>query len=196
MKKSTFLFLALLAGTISLNAQIYKGTKNKISFFSYTAMENISAEDTIATMILNAKTGDVIANIGMKGFVFPNSLMQSHFNEDYMETDLAGPKDAAGKVTYPNRNASFKGKINEVVDYTKDGTYPITITGTLTMHGVAQPRTINATMIVKGNTATLDSKFAVALVDHKIKVPEAVGTKIAEKIDVTVHTVLIDTTKK
>ena len=64
------------------------------------------------------------------------------------------------------------------------------------MHGVAQPRTINATMIVKGNTATLDSKFAVALVDHKIKVPEAVGTKIAEKIDVTVHTVLIDTTKK
>ncbi len=196
MKKSAALFLAFLAGIVSMNAQIYKGTKNNISFFSKTAMEDISAVDTIATMILNGKTGDVIANIGIKGFVFPNSLMQSHFNEDYMETDLAGPKDAAGKVTYPNKTASFKGKINEVVDYTKDGTYPVTITGTLTMHGVSQPRTINATMVVKGSTVTLDSKFSVALVDHKIKVPTAVGAKIAEKIDVTVHTELVDTSKK
>lgn len=196
MKKSAILFLTLLVGTISLNSQIYKGTKNNISFFSKTAMEDISAVDTIATMILNSKTGDVIANIGIRGFVFPSSLMQNHFNEDYMETDLVGPKDAAGKVTYPNRTASFKGKINEVVDYSKDGIFPITITGILTIHSVAQPRTINATMTIKGGVVLVDSKFSVALVDHKIKIPEAVGTKIAEKIDVTVHSELIDTSKK
>ncbi|HET6993023.1 MAG TPA: YceI family protein [Bacteroidia bacterium] len=196
MKKSIFLFLAFLGGIASLNAQIYKGVKNKISFYSYTPMENISAVDTVATMILNGKTGDVIANIGVKGFVFPNALMQEHFNENYMETDMEGPKDAAGKPTYPNRNAKFTGKINEPVDYTKDGTYTITITGNLLIHGVSQPRTIPATLVVKGDNVTIDSKFSVALVDHKIKVPEAVGTKIAEKIDVTVHCEMVNTAKK
>lgn len=196
MKKSIFLFLALVGGIASLNAQIYKGIKNKISFHSYTPMENIDAVDTVATMILNAKTGDVIANIGVKGFVFPNALMQEHFNENYMETDAEGPKDASGKVTYPNRNAKFTGKINEPVDYTKDGTYNVTITGTLTIHGVAQPRTIPATIVVKGNNVTIDSKFQVALVDHKIAVPTAVGTKIAEKIDVVVHSEMVNTATK
>ena len=113
-----------------------------------------------------------------------------------METDLAGPKDAAGKVTYPNRIASFKGKINETIDYTKDGTYPVTITGTLTIHNVAQARTIKGTLIVKGNMLTIESKFTVAVADHKIKVPSAVGTKIAETIDVTVHSELNSISKK
>lgn len=196
MKKSAAILFIFLLASLSSPAQIYKGSKNSISFFSKTVMEDISAVDTIATMILNSKTGDVIANIGVKGFVFPNALMQSHFNEDYMETDLAGPKDAAGKATYPNRIASFKGKINETIDYTKDGTYPVTITGTLTIHNVAQARTIKATLVVKGNTLTIDSKFNVALADHKIKVPSAVGTKIAETIDVTVHSELVDISKK
>lgn len=183
MKKAIFFLLALVAGATALNAQIYKGTRTSVSFFSYTPMENISAKDTIATMLLNAKTGDVIANISIKGFVFPNALMQEHFNENYMESDK-----------FPM--GSFKGKINEKVDYTKDGTTNVTITGTLTVHGVAKPRTINATILVKGGMVTVDSKFSIALADHNITIPEAVGTKIAEKVDVTVHSELSNSAKK
>ncbi len=45
--------------------------------------------------------------------------MQEHFNSDYMESDK-----------FPK--ASFKGKIQEQIDVTKDGTYPITVDGDLT----------------------------------------------------------------
>ncbi|HTL81391.1 MAG TPA: YceI family protein [Bacteroidia bacterium] len=183
MKKTALLLIAVLATAVTMNAQIYKGTKTKIDFFSYTPMENISATDTVATMLLNSATGDVIANISIKGFVFPNSLMQEHFNENYMESDK-----------YPM--ASFKGKINEKVDYTKDGVTSVTITGTLTCHGVAQPRTINATVTVKSGKVIIDSKFKIKLEDHKITVPEAVGTKIAESIDVTVHTEMVNASAK
>ncbi len=187
MKLATTLYAVLLIGIMSLDAQIYKGAKNKISFYSYTPIEDISAVATEAIMILNSKTGDVISKVSIKQFKFPNALMQEHFNENYMETDLAGPKDMAGNVTYPNRYAEFKGKINEQIDYTKDGTHNITITGNLTMHGVVQVRSIPGTIIIKGETLIFDSKFNIMLVDHKIEVPSVVGAKIAEKIDVTIH---------
>jgi hypothetical protein len=183
MRKSFFLFAAILATAVTLNAQIYKGTKTNVSFYSYTPLENISAKDSVATMLLNSKTGDVIANISIKGFVFPNALMQEHFNENYMESDK-----------FPM--GSFKGKINETIDYTKDGSTAITMTGTLTIHGVSKPRTISGTLVVKGSKVTVDTKFSVALADHNIAVPTAVGAKIAESIDVTVHSELISTAKK
>lgn len=183
MKKSILLLVAVFAAAVSMNAQIYKGQKTTVSFFSSTPLEDISAKDTVATMLLNSKTGDVIANISIKGFVFPNALMQEHFNENYMESDK-----------FPM--GSFKGKINEAIDYTKDGTHAVTMTGTLTVHGVAKPRTFNGTLVVKGNTVTIDCKFDIALKDHNIAVPEAVGAKIAEKIAVTVHSELANTAKK
>ena len=195
MKKSALLFIALIAGAVSLNAQIFMGKHTKVSFFSATALENITAEDSIATMILNGKTGDVMANINCQGFVFPNALMREHFNENYMETSKEGPKDANGKPTYPNKYASFKGKIQETIDYSKDGTYPITMVGTLKIHNVSQPVTLTGTMVIKGKMATIDSKFSVKLVDYKIEVPTAVGAKIAETIDVTVHCEMINSAK-
>ena len=55
------------------------------------------------------------------------------------------------------------------------------------MHGVVQVRSIPGTIIIKGETLIFDSKFNIMLVDHKIEVPSVVGAKIAEKIDVTIH---------
>jgi hypothetical protein len=178
MKKTALLLIALTAGALSLSAQVYTGKKTKVDFFSVTPMENISATDTVATTILNSKTGDAVASIVIKGFVFPNALMQEHFNENYMESDK-----------FPKAN--FVGKIQETIDYSKDGSYPVTMVGKLTVHGVTKDRTIKGTLVVKGNTVTIDCKFAIPLADHNIKVPEAVGQKIAESIDVTVHSELM-----
>ena len=98
--------------------------------------------------------------------------MQEHFNENYMES-----------AKYPN--AKFSGKINEKVDYTKNGEYKVTCTGTLTIHGVAQPTTISGTLKINEGKVHLDSKFAVKLKDFKIEVPKLVFQNIAESIDVT-----------
>lgn len=183
MKKIIALAVLVIATTGLVQAQMYKDKTCKVSFYSHTALEDISAVDTTGTMLLNPKTNDVIAQVMIKGFIFPNGLMQEHFNENYMESDK-----------YPK--STFKGKINEKVDYTKDGTYNVTITGNLEVHGVTKPRTLPATITIKGGVITVDLKFNIALKDHEIKVPEAVGAKIAENIEVTVHTVMVQPGKK
>lgn len=188
MKKTiTLLALVLLTGTAVMAQAIYRGNTNKITFYSHTALEDISATDTVCTMLLNTKTNAVITSVDVRGFHFANPLMEEHFNENYMETNKEGAKDKNGKVTYPNRMATFNGKINETIDYTKDGTHQVTMTGDLTVHSVKKPRTLNATLVIKGGKITVDCKFNILLVDHNITVPTAVGQKIAESIEVTVH---------
>jgi polyisoprenoid-binding protein YceI len=109
--------------------------------------------------------------------------MQEHFNENYMESDK-----------YPY--CKFKGKIVEKVDYTKDGVTKITMDGTFEVHGVAKPRKIEGTLTVKGEEVTVDTKFNVAMKDHDIKIPEAVGNKFTENMEVTVKAVLVKYVKK
>jgi hypothetical protein len=192
MKKlmSIFALVLLTGATISAQA-IYRGKTNKITFFSHTALEDISATDTIGVMLLNTKSNTVIASVDVRGFRFANPLMEEHFNENYMETNKEGPKGKDGKPTYPNRMATFNGKINETIDYTKDGTHQVTMTGDLTIHNVKKPRTLNATVTIKDGAVTIDSKFNVLLADHNITVPTAVGAKIAESIEVTVHSEMV-----
>ena len=108
-------------------------------------------------------------------FKFKSSFMQEHYNENYMESE---------KFPF----ATFIGKVNEVVDYTKDGTTQVTMTGKLSMHGVELPRTLTGSVIVSNGVITMDSKFDVVVADHKIKVPSLYVAKIAEIINVTFHT--------
>ena len=53
--------------------------------------------------------------------------MEEHFNENYMESN-----------TFPKAN--FKGTITDLgkVNFSKDGTYPVTVKGDLTIHGVTK----------------------------------------------------------
>jgi len=103
--------------------------------------------------------------------------MQEHFNENYMESDK-----------FPT--ASFKGKINDNVDLTKDGTYKVTASGTLNIHGVEKPRDIEGSVTVKGGNVSLSSNFRVKLEDHKIERPSVVFQNIAETIDVKINATL------
>ncbi len=184
MKKFAFLVLALGAFVTTASAQLYKSESRSVKFYSHTALEDITAVDTTASMVLNSATGDVIVTINVKkGFQFPNQLMEDHFNENYMESEK-----------FPT--ATFKGKINEKVDYKKDGTYNVTITGTLGIHGVNQSRTFPGTIVVKNGKVTIDCKFMVAMKDHNIDIPSAVGAKIAESVEVTVHAIMIPATPK
>ncbi len=173
MKK---LILTIGCGIISLTgfSQIYLANNKaaQIKFFSTTPVENIDATNDAVTSILNTSTDSVGVKVPINAFIFPKSLMQEHFNENYMES-----------AKYPT--AKFSGKINEKVDYTKNGEYKVTCTGTLTIHGVAQPTTISGTLKINEGKVHLDSKFAVKLKDFKIEVPKLVFQNIAESIDVT-----------
>lgn len=140
-------------------------------------MENIEAVNKAAKPILNTATGDIQIKIPIKGFTFEKPLMQEHFNENYMESEK-----------FPD--AFFKGKINEKIDYTKDGEYKTTATGKVTIHGVEKERTLDGTLTIKGGQITIETKFMVHVVDHNIKVPSLYVKNIAEDVIVKLNATL------
>lgn len=174
MKKIIFA-ISILAGSYQVQSQIYIGEKCKIAFFSETKMENIDAVNSVTKPVFNAKTGDFAIKASQNAFIFKSAFMQEHYNENYVESE---------KFPY----ATFKGKVSETIDYSKNGTHNVTMTGTLDMHGVELPRTISGTITIKDGTIIMDSKFDVKVADHKIKVPSLYVEKIAEVVQVTFHT--------
>ncbi|MBK6983237.1 MAG: YceI family protein [Bacteroidetes bacterium] len=173
MKK--VLVVTLLGLGLTGFSQVYIGKKSKITFFSEAKMENIDATNTVAQPVFSAANGVFVAQVQHSAFVFKSPLMQEHYNENYMESE---------KFPF----ATFKGKVKETVDYTKDGVYNVNVEGTLDIHGVSLPRTISGTITVKSGTIILDSKFDVKVSEHNIKVPTLYVEKIAEIIKVTFHT--------
>lgn len=152
---------------------LYTSTSSEISFFSEAPLENIQAVNKDAKSLINTSNNEIAVIIGIRSFKFEKALMEEHFNENYMESDKY-------------KTAVFKGKINEAIDFSKDGTYNVSATGNLNIHGIDQERTLKGTITIKGNMTVLNSKFKVALKDHKIKIPKAVVSNIAEVVDVTV----------
>jgi polyisoprenoid-binding protein YceI len=171
--KTLFVFLVTyIYAIIGLQAQNLFSTGNgETTFYSETPVEDITAVNKLGQSILNTTTNDIVVQMNMKQFDFPNKLMQEHFNENYIESDK-----------YPK--AIFKGKINEKIDFTKNGTYDISATGDFTLHGVTKARTLKGKLTVNQGSLNITTDFDVALADHKIEVPQIVFVKVAQVIKV------------
>lgn len=167
-------FLILLGVTQFVgHSQVVHSTLNgKVSFFSKAPLEDISAQNNSAVSFINTKTKQVVVKININKFDFPNKLMQEHFNENYLESDK-----------YPA--ATFQGKVNEDIAWDKAGTYDLSATGMLNIHGKTLPKTIKGKLQVLENRLQLDSRFEVPLADHNIKIPKLLFSNLAEKIEVT-----------
>ena len=102
--------LVITCITSSLFAQKFMTKTGHISFFSKAPLENIEANNTQVSSILDASTGDIVFSMLMKSFNFQKALMQEHFNEKFIESDK-----------YPK--AEFKGKIANLssIDFKKEG---------------------------------------------------------------------------
>ena len=179
MKKVIYL-AAIFISINSLCAQIYtaKEGATAISFFSKAPLEDIEAVNKGAGIVLRASTADLQISISIQNFKFKNALMEEHFNENYMETEK-----------YPK--CIFKGKINETIDYTKDGENKVTVTGKLELHGVTKDVTFSGTMNKAGNEFILSTKFKIKVADYNIKVPSMYVKNIAEEVEVTFNTILV-----
>jgi len=177
--KYIFPVVVMILASSMLKAQIYMGKTCNISFFSSGPIEDISASNKTAKPIFNAVTGEITLSVTIKGFEFDKKLMEDDFNKKYMESD---------KFPY----ATFTGKVNEQIDYKKDGTYKATITGNLNMHGVDKKRTISGTVIIKGGEIFFNSMFNVALKDHNITIPTLAVQNIAEIVQVIINSALTE----
>ena len=83
--------------------------------------------------------------------------------------------------------ATFKGKLSDSLDISKDTIYNVTATGMMNIHGQDRAETYNGLIICKDGRATMTCDFAVFLKNHKIKVPKVVFANIAETIEVKTY---------
>jgi len=178
MKKVTILVLTLLIACINCTAQSYFTKNGRISFFSSAPLEDIKADNNQVISIINASTGDVQFSLLNNAFHFKKSVMEVHFNDSYMES-----------AKYPK--SSFKGKIDDLskVNFTVDGSYPIVVSGDLTIHGITNKVSANGTITISAGVITGTSKFKVKLADYKISIPKVVKDNIAEVVEVDVSCV-------
>ncbi|MFN3875025.1 MAG: YceI family protein [Flavobacteriales bacterium] len=178
MNPHKHLLLAFALTPLALTAQDrYMTRTGHVDFHSSTPIEDIHADNDKVTSVWDASTGAIEFAVLIKAFAFEKALMQEHFNENYMESNK-----------FPK--ATFKGTLRgadaELVK--KEGAYPVTVEGAITIHGVEKPLKADGTLTVDGKGGIrAESKFQVRPADHDIKIPGAVRKNIAELIDVSVR---------
>ena len=177
MKKHLLILVAILAFNVA-HSQIFMDKKGIIHFLSKATLEDIEATSKTAVVVIDGATGNVQVQAQIKAFKFSSSFMEEHFNENYMESEK-----------YPF--STFKGKINEKIDYTKNAEHKVTCTGKMEMHGVTQEVTIPGTLKISGNEIILESSFKIKPADYKIKIEGAYAEKIAKEICVDIKSVLV-----
>jgi polyisoprenoid-binding protein YceI len=174
MAKLAIAFVFALTVSTTIFAQERYFTKTgTISFTAGTPLEDIEAINKSATSVVDITTGQIEFAVLMKGFEFRRALMQEHFNENYVESEK-----------FPK--ATFKGKITDVsaVNFKKDGSYPVTVKGTLEIHGVKKEIETKGTFKVAGGVISSDATFKVLVEDFAIKIPGAVKDKISPTVEV------------
>lgn len=146
-----------------------------VEFYSQTPVETIQATTTVGISKLDPATGALSIRLRNTTFVFPNHLMQEHFNENYMESEKFPVSAFDGTVEGLDTAALASGK-----------KIPVAIKGTLDVHGVKKPRTVQGWLqrqpdgSIKGETV-----FPVKMADHGIKIPSLLTKKFTEEMRVT-----------
>lgn len=175
--KKTIIAVIVLFSAVTLNAQKYFTKNATVRFTSKAPMETIEGTNKTTTAVIDAKTGAIAFSVIIKGFVFEKQLMQQHFNENYMESDK-----------FPK--SEFKGTIsnNADVKYTTDGSYNVTVSGKLTIHGVTKDASATGKVTVAGGKVSASSDFTVTLADYNINIPSVVKDKIGKTVKISVNT--------
>jgi len=169
----TFLLTFFLLIGKGLGQDVIIDKEGVAHFFSEAPLEDIEAVNKKAVGAIDMKKGTVAVSMLIKNFHFDKSLMEEHFNENYLESEK-----------YPN--ASFKGTIQDFssIDFNLPGTYHAVAEGEIEIHGVTKPLKSEVELKVMDEVIIATTSFQIKLEDHKIKVPKLVIKNIAEIVDV------------
>jgi polyisoprenoid-binding protein YceI len=176
MKNKFIAFVISLAFLHMASAQVWFTKTAYIGFFSHTGVEDIKADNFEVVSFLDATKGDLRFQLLIKSFQFPKAAMQQHFNsESYLNSDQ-----------FPK--SEFKGTLENIkaVNFSKDGTYPVTVNGDLTLHGVTKNIKQAGTITIKAGKVSANTVFIIKLSDFNISIPKFNAAKISNEIEVTV----------
>ena len=167
------IYISILYSSV-FSKDLFMTRSGNIDFFSSTPIEDIKAINNQVSCVLNKDNGQFAFQVPIKAFTFKNALMQEHFNESYLESDI-----------YPK--SIFKGWIIgwDDIQLSQDS-LNILIEGDLTIHGVKNQVRQSGRVWVSSGVIYGESTFSVRLVDYQVKVPKIVRENIAEVIKVNV----------
>lgn len=162
--KHFFVTTALFLSTLSVMAQAKTTTSALVAFDATTALDALpKAENKTAVGMIDTKTGQVGFEAAVNNFAFGNPTIQEHFNEERWLHSAKFPLFI------------FQGKITNLgkVNFTKEGTYTVSVEGTMTIKDKTNPLTTSATITVSKGAINASSSFSIKLSDYGIDV----GTK-------------------
>lgn len=174
--KKTILFLALVITTGHLFAQKKTTTSASITFDATTPKDALpKATNNTVIGSINTATGDVAFEASVKNFAFTNPKIQEHFNSDkWMNSDAFPVFSYSGKIEKADK-----------VKFTKDGTYSVTVNGTMKIRDVSKSEKLKGTITVAGGKIKIAADFELDLPDYGITGAPIDAGKVAKEPKVT-----------
>jgi polyisoprenoid-binding protein YceI len=149
MKRLLLISLLFIAGMC--HAQIYTCKDGFTKFTSEAPLELIKAQSHKTIGVIDCTTKNVAFSIDVDSFEgFNSGLQKEHFRENYMETER-----------YPR--ATFKGKIIEDIDFSKNGTTIVRAKGLFNIHGTEKEKIVKVKITIKDKEISIDTNFEVPL---------------------------------
>ncbi len=147
----------------------------RVSFFSASFIEDIEAINTATAAVVDLATGQLAFSVPIHEFQFKRTLMQEHFNENYMESEK-----------YPR--ATFTGHFSGADETALGaaGPHPVQVEGDLTIHGVTHHVAVAGTLELRSGQLLALAQFQVAPADYRIEIPLLVREHIAKVVAVRV----------
>jgi polyisoprenoid-binding protein YceI len=172
MKKIILASVLYITATCA-SAQVYMTRTGFAQFYSKTSLEDIQATNQQLLAVINTDKKELAFMVLLKGFEFKKDLMQTHFNENYVESDK-----------YPK--ASFNGTYVGDVDMKNGAVSNVVAKGAFTLHGVTKQIEIPATLQFTNGTLIGHAVFNVTPEDYNITIPLLVRNKIAKQTTVEI----------
>jgi polyisoprenoid-binding protein YceI len=158
--KKTFFALAFLMFAGASFAQKKTTSSATVSFDATTPKDPLpKATNNTANGSINTKTGAVAFEAMVASFAFSNPKIQEHFNDEKWMNSKEWP------------NFTFSGKITKLsdVNFSKNGTYTVTVSGKLGIKDKTKEVKTPVTVVVKDGKISATTSFTIKLKDFDIK---------------------------
>ena len=137
------------------------------------AVELVEATNDQVGAVVDLENGNLAFQIQMRAFQFKIALMEEHFNENYVESEL-----------YPK--ATFRGAF---LDLPKNLSteQELLVKGTMDFHGIQKEMNFSVTLSLIDDVLVGNAEFVLLCSDFGIEIPKLVADKLANAIQVKVN---------
>ena len=169
------LLTIILCVSSTAQAQKYMTRTGVVTFYSTSILEDIEARTDQVAALMDVQNSQIAFTIPIKSFQFKRTLMQEHFNENYMESERFPKATFSGRVVDLQPDALFKG-----------GSQRVNVEGDLTIHGVTKHVTVPGALELSRGSMLVHAYFSVAPADYGIEIPLLVRENIAKVVGIRV----------